>query len=59
MLLLSMVGPDGRFDLNMWPHGMWGCLLQYVISGNGSCFTVAVMNQYTVPLEWNGECNKL
>ena len=36
-----------------------GCLLQYVISGNGSCFTVAIMNQYTVPLEWNGECNKL
>ena len=36
-----------------------GCLLQCIISGNGSCFTVAVMNQYTVPLEWNGECNKL
>ena len=50
-VLLSMVGPDG-------PHGMW---LSFAVRNfrKWLLFTVAVINQYTVPLEWNGECNKL
>ena len=61
--LLLLIGTQYNFCL---ANGCIFCLangcifcLQYTISGNGSCFTVAVMNQYTVPLEWNGECNKL